>query len=256
MITFIVVIVCVLAVILWFKYKLAKNKKPEDRSAVETILVSQGVKGRKSLEEAAGQIRTAEISKEEGIQRTKDAIAQLDADYKTEMKNMILHQSKLSEKLNNSFKLEPGKLEAKARSSKKKMEEAQAAGKAAVAEAHKKNALMYLSQKSKALERIAKTEKTLQDLEVNIELASAAYEGRKGVLQEYLMDFEAMTTAISAAKFNESMEQIQALRRETVDKLTAQNAEIEADNRISGLSDPGNVSNVDTAAFEDEFNNL
>ena len=138
------------------------------------IINIRTVKGEKSLEEAAGQIRTAEISKEEGIQRTKDAISQLDADYKTEMKNMILHQSKLSEKLNNSFKLEPGKLEAKARSSKKKMEEAQAAGKTAVAEAHKKNALMYLSQKSKALERIAKTEKTLQDLEVNIELASAA----------------------------------------------------------------------------------
>jgi hypothetical protein len=51
------------------------------------------------------------------------------------------------------------------------------------------------------------------------------------------------------------MEMIESLRRETVNKLTEQNAEIEAQNRISGIEDSGRNS-INSADYEDEFNNL
>lgn len=108
MVTFIIAAIVIIALVLWFKFKIAKHKKPEERSAIESMLVTQGVKNRKSLEEAAGAMRTAEISRDEAMQKTKDAITQLDSDFKTELKNLLLNQSKLSAKL-PQMKLIPGK---------------------------------------------------------------------------------------------------------------------------------------------------
>lgn len=57
MVTFIIAAIVIIALVLWFKFKIAKHKKPEERSAIESMLVTQGVKNRKSLEEAAGASR-------------------------------------------------------------------------------------------------------------------------------------------------------------------------------------------------------
>lgn len=254
MVTFIIATIVIIALVLWFKFKIAKHKKPEERSAIESMLVTQGVKNRKSLEEAAGAMRTAEISRDEAMQKTKDAITQLDSDFKTELKNLLLNQSKLSAKL-PQMKLIPGKKEGAARNSKKKMEEALAKGRQEVANEYKKNAIMYLDQKNRALERIKRAEKSLEDLEINIDLAQATYEGRKSQLDDILQELESMHSAISTAKFRANMEMIESLRCETVNKLTEQNAEIEAQNRISGIEDSGRNS-INSADYEDEFNNL
>lgn len=135
------------------------------------------------------------------------------------------------------------------------MEEALAKGRQEVANEYKKNAMMYLDQKNRALERIKRAEKSLEDLEINIDLAQATYEGRKSQLDDILQELESMHSAISTAKFRANMEMIESLRRETVNKLTEQNAEIEAQNRISGIEDSGRNS-INSADYEDEFNNL
>lgn len=254
MVTIIIFSVVLIAIVLWFKFKIAKNKKPEERSAIESMMVTQGIKNRRSLENAADSMRTAEISREEAIQKTKDAIQQLDYDFKTELKNLLLNQSKLSAKL-PQMKLIPGKKEGAARNSKKKMEEALEKGRQEVAEEYKKNAMMYLDQKNRALERVKRAEKSLEDFEINIDLAQANYEGRKSQLDDILQELESMQSSISTAKFRANMEMIESLRRETVNKLTEQNAEIEAQNRISGLEDNGRNS-INTVEYEDEFNNL
>lgn len=245
--------VVIVLLFLVFKYKTATSKPVEQRSALEKILSAWSVKNRQRMEEAAEQIRTPEISREEGIQRCKDAIKQLDSDYRKECANLILTRDNLKDKLPD-LKKKPGLNEGKARTSKRKMQECLDKGQPEVAEKHKKNAIMYLELKSRATERIDKSEKFVRDIEVTLDLSAAEYESRRAQLDDMLQEFESMHGAISAAKFNTSIELITSLRRETADKLRAQNAEIEASNRISGMDSASN--NVDETAFSEEFDKL
>lgn len=251
--TFIFVGVVIVLMLLWFKYKVATKKPVEQRSALEKILSAFAVKNRQQMEEAADGIRTPEISREEGIQKCKDAIKQLDMDYKQEYKTLILHRDNLIDKL-PELKKKPGINEGKARTNKKKYEEALAAGETELAEKYKKNSVMYLELKRRATERITKSEKYVRDIKVSIEMASAEYESRKAQLDDMLQEFESMHGMISAVKFNNSIELIKSLRRETADKLRAQNAEIEASNRITGTDSA--VGEVDESEFVDEFSKL
>ena len=259
MLTILIILVLVIvAMFLWMKFKVAKNKKPEERSAMESLMASASVKGRKSLEDAADAYRTAEVSKEEGIQKTKDAINQLDSDFKKAIKEMLVYQSNLARDLEN-LKVQPENYENKAKASKKKMQEAIDAGKSeTIVALHKKNAIMYLDMKAKTIERIGKAEKTLEEIDANLEITQATYENKKITLQNILQDFKSMTTQISAAKFNDNLAQIQAIRHETIDKLNIQNAEIKAQNYISGVND--STSDLDTTVssgkYQEEFDNL
>lgn len=258
MLTVLVILVLVIVgMFLWMKLKTAKNKRPEERSAIESIMVSASVKGRKNLEDTADVMRTAEISKEEGIQKTNDAINQLDRDFKKAIKDMMIFQSNISRDLEN-LKAQPKAYEEKARISKKKMQDAKDAGKSeTVVSLYKKNAIMYLDMKAKAIERIAKAEKSLEEIETNLEITQATYENKKMILQDLKSEFQSMTSTISAAKFNDSLAQIQAIKKETVDKLTAQNAEIQAQNYITGVNESSSIDTaVSSGKYEEEFDNL
>lgn len=258
MLTVLVILVLVIVgMFLWMKLKTAKNKRPEERSAIESIMVSASVKGRKNLEDTADVMRTAEISKEEGIQKTNDAINQLDRDFKKAIKDMMIFQSNISRDLEN-LKAQPKAYEKKARISKKKMQDAKDAGKSeTVVSLHKKNAIMYLDMKAKAIERIAKAEKSLEEIETNLEITQATYENKKMILQDLKSEFQSMTSTISAAKFNDSLAQIQAIKKETVDKLTAQNAEIQAQNYITGVNESSSIDTaVSSGKYDEEFDNL
>ena len=55
MVTFIIAAIVIIALVLWFKFKIAKHKKPEERSAIESMLVTQGVKIENPLKKQQGQ---------------------------------------------------------------------------------------------------------------------------------------------------------------------------------------------------------
>ena len=259
MLTLCILLICIIiGGFLYMKFKSAKNKRPEERSAVESIMVSASVKGRKNMEETADAIRTVEISKEEGIQKTRDAINQLDLEFKKQIKELMLSQSNLSRNL-SELKEQPAKMEGRAKASKKKMQEAMDAGKSeTVIALHKKNAIMYLDMKSKVQERIVKVEKILEEIEANLEITQATYENRKVILQDMLQEFKSFTGAISAAKFNDSINIIKSLKEETITKLAIQNAEIKANDFISGTnSETESVdATVSSGKYDEEFEKL
>lgn len=232
-----------------------KNKPVNERSAMEKIACSILVKHRQKMNEVAESTRTVEISREEGIQKCKDAIKQLDLDYKEEIRSSMLRKSEIEDNL-PKLKNKPGYHEGKARIAKKDYEKAKDAGKPeALCTALKNNVYLHLDLKDKAMKRIEKSEKFRDELEVSIEIAKATYEGRRATLDDLLAEFESMTTAISAAKFNSSINVIKSLREESVIKLREQRVEVEAQNLISG-NEEDSASQIDTSRYEDEFNNL
>lgn len=254
MLKFIIIVLAliILYLIFRFKYKVSISKNAEDRTAFEKILASLAVKHRQNMEEAANTIRTPEISRLEGIQRCKDALNNLESDFKTELASLIKREGDLKEQL-PILKTKPGLNEGKAKTNKKKMEDALAQGQNELAEQYKKNAMMFLDLKKKSLDRIERTEKFLREVGVTIEKSKAEYEMRRAILDDTLAEFESMHGPISKARFNTSMELIQSLRRETVDKIRTQNSEIEASNIVSESSIETNVNSSD---YEDEFNKL
>lgn len=256
--TTVIIAIVVVILLLWVKAKLASKKSVENRSSLDTILVSLFVMGKKNLDETANMIRTPEISKEEALQKTKTAIAELNNDFSNQVRSLTETKLKIAEVILPTAKKAPGRLVGQAQAAKKKMEKAQAEGKLEVAEVYKRNAVQYLAMKKNALERIEKCEKTLRDIEVNIELSTAEFEYRRNTLEDVVIELEStVTSSISAAKFNSNMEIINSLRRETADKLRQQNAAIEA-NRIVSSSDTSSVGSfsVNENDFLDELNNL
>lgn len=252
MITFFIIIVVVIAVVLYFKYKIAKNKPVENRSSVERILTGVGVSINKNLNETAEAIRTPEIAKEEGIQRCKEAIKNLDNDFKAELASLIKRRDDLKAQL-PTMRKKPGSLLGKAQTNKNKMEQAEKNGKTELAAQYKRNAITFLDLKKKALERIKKSEKFLEEIDTAIQSSQANYELKKYTLDDLLAEFETMNTTISAFKYNQSIEIIQSLRRETADKLRSVNAEIEA----SSIVNDNKLGNeVNESEFEEEFNKL
>lgn len=250
------IVVVILIVVLLVKTKIAKNKEPRNRSALEKILVSMFVSAKKDLEEAADQIRTPEVSKEECLQKIKESIASLMSDYEKQMADLIYHQKRLKEEIIPKLKNKPGQYEGKARIWKKKMEEAQKSGDTALEKAAKETAINFLSLKKGALERIDRAEKQYRESETVKAVAEATYESRKATLEDIQMEVEtSMSSNISAAKFSQSLNMIKALKEETADKLRKQNASIEASNLVSG-SDSTSESIVDPGMFEGELEKL
>lgn len=253
----IVVVICVL-LFLVFKTKMAKNKEPQRRSALEKILVSMFVSAKRDLDEAADQIRTPEISREECLQRVKKAIADLDQDVKKQMESILYHQKRMKEEILPRLKEKPGQSEGKARINKKKMEDALKDGNQDLANIYKNNAIMFLDLKKKGLERIQKVEKQIKETESVQAMALATYESRKATLEDIQMELEAFTAAnISTVRFTESMNIINSLRRETADKLRQQNAAIEADNLMGNgsIGDPHSTV-ANPSEYEDELRDL
>lgn len=256
--TVIIVAIVVIILLLWVKAKVASKKPVENRSSLDTILVSLFIMGKKSVDETANMIRTPEISKEEALQKTKRAIEELKTDFKNQVQALIETKSKIAEVILPTAKKAPGRLVGQAQAAKKKMEKALADGKQEVADRWKRNAVHYLAMKKNALERIEKCEKTLDDIETSIDLSKAEYEMRLITLEDITIELETtVTSSISAAKFNSNMEIIQSLRRETADKLRAQNAAIEASSIVSGDESTGSSSlSVNEGDFLDELNSL
>lgn len=249
---FIIVVCVILAIVLYFKWKIAKNKPVEQRSSLEKILTALGTKHQKNMEDAANAIRTPEISKEEGLQRCKQAIKDLESDFRVQLAALINRKENLKDQL-PKLKQKPGILQGKALTNKKKMEEAEKEGKTELAKNYKSNAILFLDLKKKAEARITKAEKTIEETEVVIDSSKASYEAKKFILDDLLAEFETMTSNISTYKFNQSIEVIQSLKRETADKLRTMNAEIEAGNIIN---DSNNDTGINESEFEDEFNKL
>lgn len=248
----VLVVVVVLFLILRFKYKISIRKNAEDRTSFEKILATFAVKHQQRMEEVANTVRTPEISRLEGIQRCKEAIRELEFDFKKELTDLIKRKDDLTDQL-PKLKAKPGLNEGKARKNKKKMEEALSNGQNDLAEQYKKNAMMFLDLKKKSIERIEKSESFLREIKITIEKSEAEYEMRKAILDDTLSEFESMHGPISRARFNNSMELIQSLRRETVDKIRTQNSEIEASNIIN---DNNTSADINSSEYEDEFNKL
>lgn len=255
MTTFIIVIALIAVVYLIFKYKISMSKPADKRTAVEKIMATVGVAHRQGLEEAAEKIRTPEISRAEGIQKCTDAIRQLERDYESELKSLILKRDTLSE---NMSKLEatPNQHLEKAKENKRKMQEALDRGENELAETYKQSAYMYLDLKEKAQQRVERSKKFLKDIKVIIEKSNIQYEMKKATLDELLQEFESMQGNISAAKFNDSLDIIKSLRKETTDKLRAQNAEIEAAEKVRGGEYGTSTDSVPIGKYNDEFENL
>ena len=133
------------------------------------------------------------------------------------------------------------------------VEKAEKEGKTELAKSYKSNAILFLDLKKKAENRITKAEKTIEETDMVIDQSKANYEAKKFILDDLLAEFETMTGSISSFKFNQSLEVIQSLKRETADKLRSMNAEVEASNVIN---DTTNNSGLNEADYEEEFNKL
>lgn len=257
MTTVIIVAIVVVLLLLWVKAKVASKKPVENRSSLDTILVSLFVMGKKNLEETAGMIRTPEISKEEALQKTRAAITDLNNDFRDQVRSLTETKLKIAEVILPTAKKAPGRLVGQAQAAKKKMEKALSEGKQEVADVYKRNAVQYLAMKKNALERIEKCEKTLNEIETNIELSTAEFEYRRNTLEDVIIELEStVTTSISAAKFNSNMEIINSLRRETADKLRQQSADIQAQQIVSGSDTSSSSLSVVESDYLDELNSL
>lgn len=251
-------IVLVLLIILVFKVKIAKNKEPQARSSVEKILVSMFVSVKKNVDDVAEQVRTPEISREECLQKIKEAINSLRSEYEKEMSSLIYHHKRLVEEVIPALKQKPGQYEGKARIWKKKSEEASKAGDQNLFKVAKDTSINFLSLKKNALDRIEKAEKQAREAESVRAIAEATYESRKAVLEDIQMEVEtSLASNISSAKFSQSINMINALKRETADKLRKQNADIEASNLANNNETSISTDSVvNSGQYEEEFDKL
>lgn len=248
-------VVVIFVLLLIVKYFTGRNKNANERSALEKIVCSIMVKHKQQMNEVADQVRTVEISREEGIQKCKEAMMRLDLDYKEEVKAAMLRKQEIEDNL-PKLRNKPGYHEGKARIAKGKRDEAKKAGKSeAICKAHEDNAYLHLELKAKAVDRIKRSEKYHDELEASIEVAQATYEGRRATLDDLLAEFESMTTAISASRFNTSISLIKSLREESITKLREQRVEVETQNLISGNEEESTAS-IDKSRYADELESL
>lgn len=245
-----VMVLIIIALLVFIKFKVSASKPANERTAVEKIISSVGVVGRENLEKTAEKMRTTEISQKEGIQQCKDAQRRLENEYQSELASTIKRRDDLLESL-PTLRATPGNYETKARDNKKKMEEALGKGETELASQYKENAIMYLDMKKKALVRLEKTEKFVKDINVTIEKSKIQYERRKAKLDDLLAEFQAMHGPISSVKFNDSVKIIESLRQETTEKLRAQNAEFEASEIVNGTKEEPVVSSDYDKEFEE-----
>ena len=261
----IVIAVIILIAALWLKAKSASRKTPESRTAVESILVTLFVMHRKNLEETASNLRTAEISREEGIQKCKDAIRDLDESFTRELTAIKLNKANLEQKILPELRKKPGYYNGKAQEAKKKYQEyldqSNAEGAKnpekirAMADKYKAQGCKFLAFKKKALDRIDKAEDFLQNIDFTIDETKMTYEERKTALDDMRQDLEMMIGSISGSRFTESLNLIRSIKEETADKLMAQNARIEAESWVQGVQEEAD-SAVSASEFTDDFDKL
>lgn len=263
MTTIIVTAIVLLLVCHWLKAKVASKKDPERRSGLESLLVSLMVMHRKGVEDAAETLRTAEISREEGLQKCKDAITDLNESFKKELTAIRLNKSNLEEKVLPDLRKKPGYYTGKASEAKKKYEKYLADSEAPgaknpekikeMAAKYKAQGCRYLAFRQKATDRIEKAEDFLQNIDFTIEETKMSYESHKMELDDLKSELEMMIGNISTAKFQESIALIKGIKDETAGKLRAQNAKIEAEQWISSQTEETTIS---TGGFEGDFDNL
>lgn len=263
--TIIAVTVVILLFMMWIKAKTASRKEPEQRSALESILVTLFVMHRKNMEEAAETLRTAEISREEGLQKCKDAIRDLNESFTKELTAIKLNKANLKEKVLPELRKKPGYYNGKASEAKKKYEEYKAQAEAPgahnpekileMAGKYKSQGCKYLAFKKKATDRIEKAEDYIQNIDFTIEETKMTYESHKMELDDLKSELEMMIGNISSAKFNESITLIRSIKDETAGKLRAQNAKIEAEQWINGQQAESEGS-VSSNEFADDFDKL
>jgi len=252
-------------IMLWLKAKSGARKTPEQRTAVESILVSLFVMHRKNLEEAAETIRTPEISREEGIQRCKDAVKELNDSFQHELTLILQNKANLKDRILPELRKKPGYYNGKAQEAKKKyqeyLEQAEAEGAKnpekirAMAEKYKAQGCKFLAFKKKSLDRIDKAEDFLQNIDFTIDETKMTYEERKTALDDMRQDLEMMIGNISGAKFTDSLNMIRAIKEETADKLRIQNARIEAESWVQGVQEESETS-ISASEFTDDFDKL
>jgi len=263
--TVIVFVVIIGMIMLWLKAKSGARKTPEQRTAVESILVSLFVMHRKNLEEAAETIRTPEISREEGIQRCKDAVKELNDSFQHELTLILQNKANLKDRILPELRKKPGYYNGKAQEAKKKyqeyLEQAEAEGAKnpekirGMAEKYKAQGCKFLAFKKKSLDRIDKAEDFLQNIDFTIDETKMTYEERKTALDDMRQDLEMMIGNISGAKFTDSLNMIRAIKEETADKLRVQNARIEAESWVQGVQEESETS-ISASEFTDDFDKL
>lgn len=260
-----IIAIVVLIIALWLKAKSASRKTPEQRTAFESIMVTLFVMHRKNMEEAADTLRTPEISREEGIQRCKDAIRDLNDSFQRELTAILQNKANLKDKILPELRKKPGYYNGKAQEAKKKYQEyldqsnepgAKNPEKIrAMAEKYKQQGCKFLAFKKKSLDRIDKAEDFLQNIDFTIDETKMTYEERKTTLDDLKADLEMMIGSISGAKFGESLTLIRSIKEETADKLRAQNARVEAESWVSGVQEEAD-SSVVPGEFTDDFDKL
>lgn len=260
----IALVLLVLIVVLKTKATIASKKQPESRSGFESILVSLFVIHRKNVEETAAAIRTPEISREEGLQKCKDALEDLKNSFERELIAINQSRTNLRDKILPDLKKKPGSYNAMAIKYKKmyqeQIEKADAPNAInpeklkALANRYKEQCIRYLSFREKAFSRIEKAEESLQNIEITIEDTKISYDEKRATLEDLQQDLQLMIGTISTAKFNDNIALIQSIKAETADKLHAENARIEAQNWIQSQEDSSN--DIVEADFTDAFNKL
>lgn len=252
-----IAVILLIAFLVKIKVKVAKNKEPQRRSAFESMLVTMLVKARKESEELAENYRTAEDSKEEGIQKIKDSIKELESEYRKQLRDLLYLSSDIEDNLIPGLKSKPKEYLKKAKEYKDKYSEvSNDSSKKELADTYKKNALMFLDLKERSERRLEKLIKTKDQIKISIDSATAEFESKKYILSDLLSEFQSsISQTISSANYQKSLDIIKSLRKETLDKLRKETAEITAEKKINSSSDIEDGGN-DYAKYEDKFNEI
>lgn len=251
MLSFIGIIAIVLVVIMFLiKVKSASNKRPQERTSFEQLLCSIFVLGKKNVDEASRTVRTASVMREEGLQKLREARRQLEESFRTNLSNLKLAIQKLKDSL-PGIKDQPGKYEGKARLYKKESLEAEAQGKSEISAKKKDMAKKMLSKKKKAFDRIVRTEKLIEKLETDLEMAKINYDEKKTDIDEIEAELQSMIE-IPESVLNNNLNVIRGIQTELNDRIREDRVRSEVDQE---LSDSG-LESASSSEFDDEFDKL
>lgn len=229
MITTILTIVAVILLVLIFKYFTGKNKPSQNRSSVEKIACSLFSIFRGNVDDAANSLRSARVMRTEAMQEVNTAIRNLKSSYQEGQTNMRITLAKLRDEVLPNLRDQPGKLEGKARKSKKDYQASVEKGNAI--EMHKQNAIKYLQLKNKATANIKRTEDNISRLEVAIETSKAQYDANITDLEMIKSELESMVD-IPQIELNNSLARIQSLQSELSTRMNVDAIQAEVQNEM------------------------
>lgn len=229
MITTILTIVAVILLVLIFKYFTGKNKPSQNRSSVEKIACSLFSIFRSNVDDAANSLRSARVMRTEAMQEVNTAIRNLKSSYQEGQTNMRITLAKLRDEVLPNLRDQPGKLEGKARKSKKDYQASVEKGNAI--EMYKQNAIKYLQLKNKATANIKRTEDNISRLEVAIETSKAQYDANITDLEMIKSELESMVD-IPQIELNNSLARIQSLQSELSTRMNVDAIQAEVQNEM------------------------